>query len=176
MVLPTTFTMARARWPRRLASRNAASVSAVSPDCEEQTAAARQCVERTSCGNKIRRELDLNGDVVAIFSITIFAHQRCVLVSAAGGDDDAVHASSEFRGAGCSPPNFAVAFQCFQRQFAQRLFNYQRLLENLLEHEVCANFPRPTSSWLNQIADLHGRRGFTEIHDVKPSGVMAATS
>ena len=32
IVLPTTFTMASALWPRRLASRKAMSVSAVSPD------------------------------------------------------------------------------------------------------------------------------------------------
>ena len=34
IVLPTTFTIASARCPRRFASRNAASVSAVSPDCD----------------------------------------------------------------------------------------------------------------------------------------------
>ena len=34
IVEPTTFTMPSARAPRRCASRMAASVSAVSPDCE----------------------------------------------------------------------------------------------------------------------------------------------
>src|SRR2546425_4670407 len=41
MVEPTTFTRPSVRAPRRLASRRAASVSAVSPDCEIPTTSVR---------------------------------------------------------------------------------------------------------------------------------------
>ena len=107
MVLPTTLTMASARWPRRLASRNAASVSAVSPDCEMHQQHG-VFFQRRVAVTKFVRELDLDRNLRE-FLDQIFADQRRVPARAAGGDDDAVNRSAIRPRVRFKPPNLAVA-------------------------------------------------------------------
>ena len=133
MVLPTTLTMASALCPRRLASRSAASVSAVSPDCE-MTSSTVFFSMRTIAITKFVRELDLDRDLRQ-FLDEIFAHQRRVPARAAGGDDQAVNPAQFGRRQVQAAEAGGGAFLIHAT--AQGVFDGARLLENFLEHEVC---------------------------------------
>ena len=88
IVEPTTFTMPSVRAPRRFASRIAASVSAVSPDCEITMHSVRLVDDRVAVA-ELRRVLDLDRDARELLD-HVLADQRRVPARAARGDDDVV--------------------------------------------------------------------------------------
>ncbi len=79
------------RAPRRFASRIAASVSAVSPDCEITMHSVSSFDDRVAVA-ELRRVLDLDRDARELLD-HVLADQRRVPARAAGGDDDAVERS-----------------------------------------------------------------------------------
>ena len=172
MVLPTTLTMASARWPRRLASRNAASVSAVSPDCEmaEQHGVF---FERRVAVTKFVRELDFDRNVRE-FLDQIFADERRVPARAAGGDDDAVDGRNS-AGVMFRPPNFAVA--SFRSMRPRKAFSTVRGCSKISLSMKCAYLPRSASSWLNSRLLIWTLAvSVPRFKTSKRSGVMVATS
>jgi len=105
MVLPTTLTMASARGRGVLASRSAASVSAVSPDWEMTS--ARCFFERRVAVTKFVREFDLHRDLREFLNQILATSAACQLVPLAAMTMRSIERNSadvKFR-----PPNLAVA-------------------------------------------------------------------
>ena len=149
MVLPTTLQMASTLWPRRLASRRAASVSAVSPDCV-MTSTRVSLFERRVAVAEFAGVFDLDRQV-GQFLEQVFAHQRRVPARAAGGDDDAVDRAQFGRRhvQPAEPGRRAVVVDAA----AQGVLDRARLLEDFLEHEMresrrARRLPASNSSWL----------------------------
>jgi hypothetical protein len=173
MVLPTTLTMASARCPRRLASRNAPSVSAVSPDCEMHQQDGVPLRRRVAVEEFVR-ELDFHGHVREFFD-QVFADQRRVPARAVAAMTMR-SILAQFPGVMFKPPNFAVAPSKSTRP--RKAFSTVRGCSKISLSMKCGNLPRSASSE----AEFQMRLTWTlapfgaEILNVETVRVSVATS
>ena len=155
--------MASARWPRRLASRSAASVSAVSPDCE-MTSRTVFFSSGAIAVTEFVRELDLDRNLRQFFN-QILTDERRVPARAAGGNDDAVN-RAQFGGRHIQAAELGGGAFVVHAA-AQGVFHRARLLENFLEHEVRVFSAHCVFLAEFQVADLDIRRVRAEIQNIE---------
>ena len=148
MVEPTTLTSPMVRAPRRLASRMAASVSAVSPDWEMPMTSVLRVHHRVAVA-ELGGVLDLDREPGHLFQ-HVLADDPGVPGGAAGGDDDPLELLqllvAQVEAADAGGPFL------LQQVAAERVAQALRLLADLLQHEVGVAAPlhlaRSQSIWL----------------------------
>ena len=174
MVEPTAFTMPRASAPLSLASRRAASVSAVSPDW----LMAMTTVPSSMIGIAIAElagVLDFGGNLGQVLH-QIFADEARVPRRAAAGEDDrAAPAPGRVRNS-ASPPRMTRP-SCRSMPAAQAVLDRRRLLEDLLEHEVLVLAQLHLFELEFRFLDLRGDRHVVDGHGLEAAAaVMTAIS